>query len=87
MYKKSQEVLHMTADIDSRKEVRDTKKIYGFVIIETLQREVEIKAYDEDDAFDRIDKMYRNAEIILTADDFSDYEINLIDNPDDKEEE
>ena len=77
----------MLVDIDSRKEKRDTKKTYGFVIIETLQREVEIKAYDEDDAFDRIDKMYRNAEIILTADDFSDYEINLVDHPDDEEEE
>ena len=77
----------MLVDIDSRKTVRDTRKTYGFVIIETLQREVEIEAYDEDDAFDRIDKMYRNAEIVLDADDFSDYEINLIDNPDDKEEE
>ena len=71
----------MLVDIDSRKTVRDTRKTYGFVIIETLQREVEIKAHDEDDAFDKISHMYRNAEIVLDADDFSNYEIEFLEEP------
>ena len=81
----------MIVDIDGREQDKivedDLLKNYKFLIIETLQREVDIKAASEDDAFDKISHMYRNAEIVLDADDFSDYEINLVDNPDDEEEE
>lgn len=46
-------------------------KKYNFLIEETLGRLVTIEAEDEGSAEAIIEEMYRNSEIILTADDFS----------------
>ncbi|MGL5381841.1 DpnD/PcfM family protein [Clostridium sp.] len=50
-------------------------KKYNFLIEETLGRLVTIEAEDKGSAEAIIDEMYRNSEIILTADDFSGYSI------------
>lgn len=46
-------------------------KKYNFLIEETLGRLVTIEAEDEGAAEVIIEEMYRNSEIILTADDFN----------------
>ncbi|MEG0297534.1 MAG: DpnD/PcfM family protein [Clostridium sp.] len=46
-------------------------KKYNFLIEETLGRLVTIEAEDEGSAEAIIEEMYKNSEIILTADDFS----------------
>lgn len=46
-------------------------KKYNFLIEETLGRLVTIEAEDEGAAETIIEEMYRNSEIVLTADDFS----------------
>lgn len=46
-------------------------KKYNFLIEETLGRLVTIEAEDEGAAEAIIEEIYRNSEIILTADDFS----------------
>lgn len=39
-------------------------------ITETSQRIVEVNAKDKNTAIDKAEKMYRNEDIVLTADDF-----------------
>lgn len=46
-------------------------KKYNFLIEETLGRLVTIVAEDEESAEAIIEEMYRNSEIVLTAEDFS----------------
>lgn len=46
-------------------------KKYNFLIEETLERLVTIEAKDKESAEAIIEEMYRNSEIVLTADDFS----------------
>ena len=48
-------------------------KKYNFLIEETLERLVTIEAEDKESAEEIIEKMYRNSETVLTADDFSGY--------------
>ena len=52
-------------------------KKYNFFIREILEKKVTIEAEDEEEAERIITKMYRNSDIVLTADDFIDYSITL----------
>lgn len=52
-------------------------KKYNFFIREILEKKVTIEAEDEEEAERIISKMYRNSDIVLTADDFIDYSITL----------
>lgn len=52
-------------------------KKYNFFIREILEKKVTIEAEDEEEAEIIISKMYRNSDIVLTADDFIDYSITL----------
>ncbi|MGB4439252.1 MAG: DpnD/PcfM family protein [Sedimentibacter sp.] len=52
---------------------------FKFEITETLQRVMTIEAENENEAYERVSDMYRNCEIILSSEDFFEYEINLID--------
>ena len=47
------------------------------IITETLRREVTVTAEDEFEAYSKVEGMYRNEEIILTAEDFFDSEIKV----------
>lgn len=50
-------------------------KKYNIVIEETLFKVVRVAAKSYDDAIDKVESLYRNEEIILSADDFAGYEI------------
>lgn len=50
-------------------------KKYNIIIEETLSKVVRVEAETEDDAIDKIESMYGNQEIVLSADDFSGYQI------------
>jgi len=52
--------------------------IYKFCITETLERIVEMEGEDEQDAYDKVCDAYRNAEIVLDADDYIDNEIKWV---------
>lgn len=54
-------------------------KKFKLEITETLSREVEVEAETLEEAIDSLNKMYKNEEIILGADDFLCYGINPID--------
>lgn len=43
---------------------------YKIEILETLRRVVEIDAKNEEEAMDKVGRMYYNSDIILGADDF-----------------
>lgn len=43
---------------------------YEIEILETLRRVVEIDAKNEEEAMDRVGRMYYNSDIVLGADDF-----------------
>lgn len=45
---------------------------YNVLVEETLSRIVEVEAEDEEQAEKIVESMYRNEEIVLTSDDFSD---------------
>lgn len=45
---------------------------YEVVITEELVRAVKVQAQSEEEAMDKVEERWRNAEIILNADDFSD---------------
>lgn len=45
-------------------------KKYKFKVIETLSKIVEVKAYDSDSAYEKVEKMINYEEVVLTADDF-----------------
>ena len=44
---------------------------YSVTIEETLSRTVEIEADSKQDAIDKVKKRYRNEDLVLDADDFS----------------
>ena len=50
-------------------------KKYNIIIEETLSKVVRVEAETEDDAIDKIESMYGNQEIVLSADDFASYQI------------
>ena len=56
---------------------------YKFKVIETLSRMVEVEAEDSDSAYGKVEEMINCEEVVLTADDFEDREIYLVN---DKEE-
>ena len=51
---------------------------YKVEITEYLQRTIEVDAKDENEAYLKVKQMYRNEEIILSADDFIDKEIEVL---------
>ena len=57
-----------------KKETKD----FEFVITETLEKHVIIKADNKEEAFRMLHEQYDNEEIVLTADDFSNVEIQEI---------
>lgn len=50
------------------------KKVFKITVEETLAREIEVEAYDVDDAITIVKSQYRNGDIVLDADDFVDVE-------------
>lgn len=48
---------------------------FTFEIRETLSRTVVIKARSMEEAWDEVDRMYMECEVVLSADDFRDLEI------------
>lgn len=50
-------------------------KKYNIVITETLKKIVEVEASSVAEAVRIVDGQYRNSDIVLTADDFTGYEI------------
>jgi len=53
-------------------------KIFEFEITEILQRNIAVESDSEQEAFDKVNSMYRCGEIVLNADDFIDSEINFV---------
>ena len=51
-------------------------KTFEFEIIETLARIVEIEAVNAEDAREQLENAYKNEEIVLDADDWSETLIN-----------
>jgi len=54
-------------------------KKYNVEIEEILNRIVEIEAENEDEAYMKVKNMYRKCEIVLTAEDFVDVDISVLD--------
>lgn len=52
---------------------------YNVEIEETLARIIEIEAENEDEAYMKVKKLYKKCEIVLTAEDFIDVEISVLD--------
>lgn len=53
-------------------------KKYTIEITETLQKQIEVEAETNMDAIEIARKMYRNSEIVLSAEDYIDTEIRAI---------
>lgn len=54
---------------------------YKIEILETLRRVVEVDAKDEEEAMDKVGRMYYNSDIVLGADDFDNEVVfNLLEN-------
>lgn len=51
---------------------------YIIEITETLQKQIEVEAKNESQAISLIKEKYKKGEIILTEQDFIDYEIDII---------
>ena len=51
---------------------------YIIEITETLQRQIEVEAQNESEVINLIKEKYKNEEIILSEQDFIDYEIDII---------
>ena len=51
---------------------------YIIEITETLQRQIEVEAQNESEVINLIKEKYKNEEIILSEQDFIDYEIDVI---------
>ena len=51
---------------------------YIIEITETLQRQIEVEVQNESEVINLIKGKYKNEEIILSEQDFIDYEINII---------
>ena len=47
-------------------------------ITELLKRVISIQADDADSALDEVQRMYRNSEIILTSDDYTNTEFTVV---------
>lgn len=54
-------------------------KKYNVEIEEILNRIVEVEDENEDEAYRKVKNMYRKCEIVLTAEDFIDVEISVLD--------
>ena len=50
---------------------------YKYKIVETLSRVVEIEAENEGKAFEELERMYYNADVVLNYDDFEGVEFYL----------
>ena len=48
----------------------EKQKTFNVSVIETLQKEVEVSASSKEEALAKVEKMYRNEEVILCPDDF-----------------
>lgn len=53
-------------------------KTYRVVVTETLQRTVYIDAKSAEEAKGTVEERYRNEEIVLSADDYQDTEIEVV---------
>lgn len=51
---------------------------YNVRIIETLSRIVEVEADSRDEAWDKVETQWKHSEIVLDADDFDGYEIYVL---------
>ena len=51
---------------------------YKVEITEYLQRTIEVDAKDKKEAYSKVKQMYDNEEIVLSADDFTDKEIKVL---------
>lgn len=51
---------------------------YQFEITETLQRQIEVEAESEEEAFHKVSELYRIADIILDSRDYVDTSIELM---------
>ena len=51
---------------------------YKVEITEYLQRTIDVEANDENEAYSKVKQMYDNEEIVLSADDFIDKEIKVL---------
>ena len=54
------------------------KKKFTVEITETLQRQVEVEAKNEEEALELVQEMYSNEDIVLTAEDYVDTEITVL---------
>lgn len=52
-------------------------KKWKLVVREVLERVVEVEADCYQEAYNKVDRMYRDEEIVLDADDYVDWEIEL----------
>lgn len=52
-----------------------SKKVFKVSIFETLEREIEVLADSEDQAFNIADRLYSEEKVVLDADDFKGFEI------------
>jgi len=50
---------------------------YIVKIVETLDKEINIDAATQDEAFDKVLQLYRNSEIVLDSNDFTGVEFNV----------
>ena len=50
---------------------------FSFVIRETLERVVYVEACDYEQAYDKVNDMYLDCEIVLDSDDFKGFEIEV----------
>jgi len=53
------------------------KKKFIVTITEYLIKEVEVKAENENEAYNKVREDYRESKIVLSADDFCDYDIQV----------
>ena len=51
---------------------------YIIEITETLQKQIEVEAQNESEAISLVKENYKHEEIILSEEDFIDYEIDII---------
>ena len=51
---------------------------YKVEITEYLQKTIEVDAKDEKEAYSKVKQMYDDEEIVLSADDFTDKEIKVL---------
>ena len=51
---------------------------YKVEITEFLQKTIEVDAQDEKEAYSKVKQMYDDEKIVLSADDFTDKEIKLL---------